>query len=567
MPGVGAARAYSRDFWRPDIVAGLTVAAYLVPQVMAYARVAGLPPIVGVWAALGPLIVYAVAGSSPRLSAGPESTTAILTASVVGPIAAGDPARYAVLAAGLAVCTGAICVLARVLRLSVVAHFLSRPVLTGYMAGIAVLIAIGQLGTVTGVHVAHGSAATSVLSWARQLPEADLTTVVLAAVLLVGLLAGSRWWPTAPLPLLAVAASGAVVMLFHLRDHGVTVVGRIDGGLPAVAFPAVGGADWSRLLLPAVGVAVVAYTDSILTARAFATRHGERIDADQELLALGLTNLAAGLTHGFSVSTSGSRTAIGESTGSRTQLHSLVAAGAVVAVLLGAGPLLEQFPTAALGALVIWAATRLVDVTAFLRLARFRRSEFLLAAAATVGVLAFDILYGVLLAVALSFFDLLRRVIRPHAAVLGVAPDLPGMHDIDDNPHTQQIAGVVVYRWDSPLFFANADAFTQHILAALDAARPAAHALVLDAEAIVQTDLTALDALEQVRAECATRDVVFAFAQVKRELARDMERAGLLDRLDLGRKRLYPTLSAAVAGVNTRDTPNPAQGTALGGQG
>jgi sulfate permease, SulP family len=544
FPGARRLRGYQRAWLRGDLVAGVTVAAYLIPQVMAYAEVAGLPPVTGLWAIIGSLTVYTLLGSSRQLSVGPESTTALMTAAAIGPLAAGDANRYATLAATLALMVGAVCLLAWMLRLGFLAELLSRPVLVGYMTGVAIIMIIGQLGKVTGIHVNGSSAVSEVVSVLSHLAEANRPTVVTSGAVLVLLVAGTRWFPRAPVPLVVILLATAAVSLWHLQQTGVAVVGHVPAGIPVPALPGLAPADLAVLLLPALGVTVVGYTDNVLTARAFATRNGYTIDANQELLALGSANAAAAALHGFPVSSSGSRTVIADSLGSRSQLYSRVALAAVTFTLLVGRGVLAGFPTAALGALVIWAATRLVDVGEFRRLARFRASELSLAIATTAGVLIFDILYGVLVAVSLSLLDLLHRVARPHDGILGYVPGIAGMHDVDDYPVTRQIPGLVVYRYDSPLFFANAEDFKRRALAAVQDAQPPAEWLLINAEANVQVDLTALDALDELHAELDRRGVVTALARVKSEVADDLKRAGLLDRI--GPDRIFPTLPTAV---------------------
>jgi MFS superfamily sulfate permease-like transporter len=328
----------------------------------------------------------------------------------------------------------------------------------------------------------------------------------------------------------------------------------MPSGLPSLALPAVTAADVGTLLLPALGVVIVGYTDSISTARAFAHRRHESIDANAELLALGAANLGAGLTQGLPVSSSASRTALGDVAGSRTQVHSLAALGCVVLVLVVLGGLLEHFPDAALGALVIYAATRLVDGAEFRRIAAFRGSELAIAVATAAGVLLLDILRGLLLAIAFSAIVLLARVARPHAAVLGLVPGLAGMHDVNDFPGTRTIPGLVVFRYDSPLFFANAEDFRRRALAAVDDATEEAGAEVewflLNAEANVHVDITALDALEDLRRELAGRGIVVALARVKQELLADLRAAGLAARI--GEERIFPTLPTALAAYEDR---------------
>jgi SulP family sulfate permease len=544
--GLRLLRRYRRSWLRPDALAGITVAAYLIPQVMAYAAVAGLEPVAGLWAIIGSLLVYTVFGSSPQLSVGPESTTALMTAVTIAPLAAGDPARYAVLAATLALLVGALCLLAAAARLGFLADLLSRPVLVGYMAGVAVIMIVGQLGKITGVPVDGDSVLATLRSFLAGLGEVHVPTLLLGAGVLAFLLVAGRLLPKLPVPLVAVLLATAAVGVLSLRDHGVQLVGTIAAGVPVPGLPDVSGADVAALLLPAIGVAVVGYSDNVLTARSFATRNSYRIDANAELLALGTANVAAGLAHGFPVSSSASRTAIGDSLHSRSQVHSLVAVAAVVAVLLAGRPLLASFPMAALGALVVYAALRLIELGEFRRIGAFRRSELALTMATTAGVLLLDVLYGVLVAIGLSILDLLRRLARPHDGILGEVPGVAGMHDIDDYPGATRIPGLVVYRYDAPLCFANAENFRRRALAAVDESPTPVEWFLLNAEANVEVDVTAVDALENLRAELGRRGIVFAMARVKQDLRDILAKAGFLQRV--GEDRIFPTLPTAVAG-------------------
>lgn len=545
-PGVGVLRDYRRGWLRGDILAGVTVAAYLIPQVMAYAEVAGLPAVAGLWAATVSLLVYAVLGSSPQLSVGPESTTALMTAAALGGLASGQPGRYAALAAALAGLTGVICLVAWVARLGFLADLLSRPVLVGYMAGVAVLMVVSQLGKVTGLPVRGDTPLEEVGFVLRHVGDVHVPTALLATAILVFMLLVSRSLPTAPIPLVGMLLATAVVALFDLASRGVAVVGPVPRGLPPLALPHLGAEDLGMLLPAAIGVAIVGFSDNVLTARAFAAREGVGLDTNQELLALGAANLASGAAQGFPVSSSGSRTAIGDSLGSRSQLHSLVALGAVVVSVACLGPVLAAFPRCALGAMVVYAGVRLVDVPEFRRIAAFRRAEFTLAVGTTVGVLVLGVLPGVLVAVALSVLDLVRRVTRPHDGILGYVVGVAGMHDVDDYPQAHPVPGLVVYRYDSPLFFANAQDFTRRALGAIDSAPTPTHWFLLNAEANVTVDLTAADALDSLRREVERRGVVFAMARVKQELRDDLERAGFL--ATVGEERIFMTLPTAVQG-------------------
>ncbi|WP_433448421.1 SulP family inorganic anion transporter [Streptomyces sp. CA-142005] len=546
LPGLDALLCYRRAWLRGDLLTGLTVAAYLVPQVMAYAGVAGLPPVAGLWAILPALALYALFGSSRLLSVGPESTTALMTATVVGPLADGDAGRYASLAAALAVTVGLLCLVARAVRLGFLADMLSRPVLLGYLAGVALIMMVDQLPRITGVRTAEPQFFSQLWSFVRHLPDVDAATVVFSAVALVFLFAVKRYVPALPGPLLAVILGTVAVTVFDL-DHryGIQVIGGVPSGLPSLALPDLG--ELPHLVLPALGVLIVAYTDFILTARAFTGRGDDEpgLDANQEFLSLGAANLGAGALHGFPVSSSASRTALAASTGARSQGYSLVAGAVVLTVLLFLSPLLSRTPSAVLGALVVYAAVRMIDLAGFRRLASFRRRELVLALGCLAGVLALDILYGVIVAVGLSVAELLTRVARPHDAVEGLVPGLAGMHDIDDYPQARTIPGLLVYRYDSPLFFANAEDFRRRALAAAGEQTVPVRWFVLNTEANVEVDITALDAVDELRRELAHRGIVFALARVKQDLLDDLKAYGLAD--SVGTDLIFPTLPTAVA--------------------
>ncbi len=543
-PGLAALRHRDGPAVRSDLVAGLTVAAYLVPQVLAYAELAGLAAVAGLWAAVAALAAYAVLGSSRQLSVGPESTTALMTAIAIAPLAAGGSQRYAALAAMLALMVGAICILGRAARLGFLADLFSRPVLIGYLTGIALIMIAGQLENVTGAPVEGSTFVTDLGSFTQHLDQVHLPTLLLSAAVLTFLIVTGLLIPRVPGPLLAVLLAAAATSLLSLDRLGVRLVGAVPEGMPMPALPSVTAADVVDLLLPAIGVAIVAYSDNVLTGRAFAVRNRHPLDADQEMLALGAANVAAGLLQGFPVSSSGSRTVIGDALGSRSQLSSLVTLLAVVAVLVAGGPVLAAFPTAALGALVIYAALRLIEAGEFRRFARFRRSELTLAVATTVAVLTLGVLYGVLAAVGLSILDLLRRVSRPHDGILGFVPGVAGMHDVDDYPGATIVPGLVVYRYDAPLCFANAEDFRRRALAAVDSATTPARWLLLNLEAVVEIDITAADALHGMCDELDRQDVVLALARVKQELLLDLQHSGLWERV--GPDRIFPTLPTAV---------------------
>ncbi|MER7462335.1 sulfate permease [Streptomyces sp. NPDC097981] len=545
LPGLAVLRSYRRGWLRTDLVAGVTVAAYLVPQVMANATVAGLDPVAGLWAILPALVVYAFLGSSRLLSVGPESTTALMTASVVGPLAAGNPERYAVLAAALAVMVGFMFVIAWIARLGFVADLLSLPILIGYLAGVALIMMVDQLTKLTGVETEGSRFFPQLFSFLRNISQAHPATVVFSVVTLLFLFLAPLFLPrVVPVPLLTLALGTAVVAAFGLEAHGIPVIGEIPTGLPPFSFPSL--SEFQQLVWPAIGVLLVGYTDVILTARAFESRgSGERLDANQELLALGVVNFGSGVLQGFPVSSSASRTTLAKSAGAHSQVYGLVADAVVVCVLLFLGPVLSHTPSAVLGCLVVYAAVRMIDIAGFRRLAAFRRRELLLGLGCLVGVLLLDILYGVLVAVALSVAELLTRVARPHDAVLGLVPGVAGMHDIDDYPEARTVPGLLVYRYDSPLFFANAEDFRRRALAAVAEQPVPVRWFVLNAEANVEVDITALDSLEALRDELTERGIVFAAARVKQDLRDEWDAYGLTE--SIGEDRIFPTLPMTVA--------------------
>jgi sulfate permease, SulP family len=414
------------------------------------------------------------------------------------------------------------------------------------MAGVAVIMISGQIGKISGLELEAKSLAGELLEVARRSNEIHLPTLILALGVLAFLLLIQRWFPTAPGPLLAVLLAVAAVSLFQLDQAGVAVIGEIPAGLPSLALPsAIAPGTFKTLLTAAAGIALVGYSDNVLTARAFAARGGYRIDANQELLALGAVNLGTGLMQGFPVSSSGSRTAISASLGSRSQLFSLVAFVVVLVVLLFLRPLLAQFPQAALGAIVIYAALRLIDIGELKRLRHFERSEFRLALITCAGVLFTDILMGVGLAVALSVIALFARLVRPHDAVLGQVPRLGGLHDVDDWQGASTIPGLMLYRYDAPLCFANAEDFRRRALAAIAAEATPVRWFVLNAEAIVEIDITAADVLQEFQRELTANGIVFAMARTKQDLYQQLSRTGFVDRV--GPERFYPTLPEAIA--------------------
>jgi SulP family sulfate permease len=570
VPGIRVLRHYRRSWLGPDAYAGISVVAYLVPQVMAYTALVGVPPVVGLWTALAALVAYAVLGSSRVLSCGPESTIALMTGTAIAPLAAANPDQAVALAATLSLIVAGCCFVGRLARLGVIADLLSEPLLVGYLAGAAVLMVVGQLGKMTGTDVEGDTLIAQLRSFAEVVDDTDLLTLAvglgtLAVLLLVHVLR-PRW----PATLIAVVTATVVCVLADLGDHGVAVVGAIPTGLPTPSLPDVSWEQFRSLLLPGLGIAVIAYSDNMLNARGFPAPEdddgpiGTGIDPQQELVAVSGVHLASGLMSGFPVSSSGSRTALALTARARTQLYSLIAAAFVVLVLFVAGPLIENLPQAALAAVVFYAATKLVSWQQVVRLARFRTTELLLAIATMLGTVLFGVLVGVGVAIALSLLEIIHRLARPHEGVLGRVPGLAGMHDVDDYPDAETLPGLLVYRYDAPLFFANINDMRRRAVLAVEqecAAVPEhpVRWLILNVEANVEIDITAADGLRDLQRDLAAKDVRLGLARVKTDLRIPLERAGLADLI--GEDMLFPTLPVAEEAYLAWAAANPDPGT------
>lgn len=533
-----------RPWDRGNVIAGLTITAYLVPQVMAYATVAGLPAIVGLWAAVPALVFYAFLGSSRVLSMGPESSVALMTAATIAPMAAGDPDAYAGLAAALAIAVGVIGLLVGLVRVSFISDLLSRPVMVGYMAGIGVLMIEGQIDNFLGISTTADELHLHLAQAVAALPTASVSVLVLSAMVLVLLYVLPRIDERIPGPLIAVAVGGLLAAAMNLAGLGIPLVGTVPQGFPVPMLPQVDTADLQLLILGAAGVTLVGFTDTVLTGRAF-RQHHDTIDPQAELRAMSFSNLGAGLLQGMAVSSSGSRTALAQTSGARSQGYSLVAAAGVVIVLLVAAPVLSFLPKAGLAALIIYAALRLIDLKEFRWLWRYSKVEFALALITAVAVLVVGILYGVLVAVGLSVLAMLARVARPHSAVLGFVRGIPGMHDIADFPDSAEEPGLLIFRYDSPLFFANAQDFKHEALRVVAEREPELEWFALNCEAIIDIDSTATAVLGSLVTDLQQQGLTVCLVRAKRELLDQLELAGLYE--GIGDAHIYATLPTLVA--------------------
>jgi high affinity sulfate transporter 1 len=536
---------YRRRSARSDVVAGITVAALALPSAMAYAELAGLSPVAGLYALLLPAVAYSVFGSSRQLIVGPEGALSLLVATSVAPLAGGDAGTYAALAAMLAVLVGAFSIAGRVARLGWVADYFSRAVLVGYLHGVAVVLVCGQLGKLFGVPIEATDPIAQLREFTHELGQIHGLTVVVGFVSL-GLLLLFRWkLPKVPAALVVVVAGIAASAGFDLASHGVATVGHIPRGLPSLRWPGAGLSKTVDLLPAAAGVFAVGFADAILTARSFAGRNGQHVDANQELLAFGAANAAAGITQGFPVGASGSRTAVNDQIGGRTQVVGLVAAGVAALVLMFLTAPVSYLPKACLGAVIVAAAIGLIEPAAWRSLARAGRSQVVIAAVTLGGVVAFGVLKALVIAVGLSIVDVVMRSAKPHDAVLGYVARLDRWADVSTHPSAKVTPGVVVYRLDDRLLFANARYVKGRIREAVAGAPSETRYLVFDAEGLVGMDASGVEAVAQVLQALRKSGIVFVVARLKGHLDDLFHSTGLRDQI--GAEHFFATVQSAVA--------------------
>jgi SulP family sulfate permease len=544
LPVSGELPGYGSGTLRRDLLAGVTVAALALPAGMAYAELAGLSPAAGLYALLLPTVAYTLLGSSRQLIVGPEGSIAALVATAIFPLAGDDPARYASLASLLALLVAGIYLLARIVKLGWVADYFSRAVLVGYIHGIAVVLIIGQLEKLFGLDIEATGSIPQLLEVGREMSGLDSTTLVVGIACLAPLLL-LRWLaPKFPGQLIVVVLAIAASAFLDLEAKGVAVAGEIPPGLPAFDLPSFHAHDVWALLPAAVGIFFVGFSDAILTARSFAGKHGQNVRADQELFALGAANVAAGLTQSFAVGASSSRTAVNDQMGGRTQIAGLVGAGSIALVLLFLTEPMQYLPKATLGAVIVAAAVGLIKPDAWRELARTDRFEVMIAATTTIGVVAIGVIGALGIAVALSIVDVVRRGATPHDAVLGWVERLGRYADVRLHPTARIVPGVLVYRLDDGLFFANASYVRGRIREAVEGAPTPVRWLVFDAEALTRVDATGVAALNQTIDGLRAEDITFVVARLKGPMRASFDSASLTKRI--GEENIYPTVREAV---------------------
>ena len=547
VPGLRMLATYRRSWLGKDVVAGLVLTALLVPQGMAYAELAGLPAITGLYTSILCLIGYAAFGPSRILVLGPDSSLGPMIAATLAPllVADGDPAKAVAMASMLALLVGGVMILSGIGKLGFVADLLSKPTVIGYMNGLALTIVVGQLPKLFGFSVDADGFIAELAAFVRGVVDGQTVTAALAigTLGLVVMVVLQRALPKLPSVLIVVVLSIGLAAAFDLADRGVSLVGALPQGFPPFTIPSVTFRDLGVLALGAFGIALVSLTDTISTATSFAARSGQEIDGNREMIGIGVANVAAGLFQGFPVSTSGSRTAVAEQAGAKTQVAGLVGAGAITLMLLFVPGLLRDLPQPTLAAVVISASISLADVPATIRLWRQRHTEFLQSIAAMLGVVLLGVLPGIAIAVALSILNVFRHAWWPYDAVLGRVPGVPGFHDVASYPQAERLEGCVLFRFDAPLFFANCRAFRDRIRS-LARAQPAPRWIVVAAEPITDVDTTAADMLAELDVELNAAGINLVFAEMKDPVRRKVARYELTR--TIAPEHFYPTLDAAV---------------------
>jgi high affinity sulfate transporter 1 len=549
MPGLRQLLEYRREWLSIDLVAGVSVAAVAVPTAIAYAQLIGFEPIVGLYAAILPLVAYALFGTSRQLIVNPDAATCAIFAATVLPLAAGDSDALRSLSMALAVLTGLLCIAAGIFRLGFLADFLAKPILVGYLNGVAISIFLGQIGKVFGFSMESRGIIPRLIEFAGKLPQTHLPTLAIGLTTLAVILASKRLLPRAPAPLLATVAAVALGYGLGLETRGVAVVGELPAGLPGLSWPQFDSESLKLLLGGALGVALVSFSSGMVTAQSFATRNRYDIDVNQEFIALGACQIASGLSQGFAVTGADSRTAVNDAMGGKTQMVGLIAAATMAAVLFFLTEPLRYLPVAALGAVLIIAAIGLFDEAALRKMWRVNRAECVLSLFTTLGVIWLDLLQGILLAVGSALLLLITRYSRPSDTLLGRAPGVRGWHDMAHTLEATTHPGLMIYRFSAGIVFFNAGYFKKRVME-LIAGHPDTKWFILDGSTINGVDVTGAEMLESLAGELASSGVRFGLANIQHGVRDSLERAGVVERI--GADFIFPTLNIASDAILSR---------------
>lgn len=528
VPGLDSLLHYRRAWFRPDVQAGLSVAAIQIPTAIAYAQIAGFPPQVGLYACILPMLIYALIGSSRQLMVGPDAATAAMVAAAITPLAAGDPQRLVDLSMIVAIMVGLFSIVAGLARAGFIASFLSRPILVGYLNGIGLSLLVGQLGKLFGYEAATSGFVAGILALLENLLHIHWPTLILGSLSLLLMVLLPRRFPQLPGALCGVLLASLAAALLGLDRYGVELLGEVPAGLPQLSWPQTSLEELKSLLRDATGITVVSFCSAMLTARSFAARHGySSINANHEFVALGLANIGAGVSQGFAISGADSRTAVNDMVGGKTQLVGVVAALVIAATLLLLNKPLGWVPMPALGAVLLLAGWGLIDVQALKGFWKLSRFEFSLCLLTTVGVLSVGVLPGIFVAVSIAVLRLLYYTYRPSDAVLGWMHGIDGQVELAKYPQATTLPGLVIYRFDAPLLFFNADYFKQRVLAVVDGSkRP--NAVLLNAEAMTNLDISGLATLHEVQQILKAQGVHLSLARVTGQTLDLLQRSSML---------------------------------------
>ena len=546
LPGLRTLQQYQASWTRNDIVAGIVLSTMLVPVGIAYAVASGVPAINGLYATIIPLIAYALFGPSRILVLGPDSSLAPMILGVVVPLSAGDPGRAVSVAAAMALVAGAVCIIAGIARLGFITELLSKPIRYGYMNGIALAVLISQLPKLFGFKIESAGPLRDLWSIGKAVAEGKAhlagTTLGLATLVVILVLKAHKRMGAI---LVAVIAATAIAAFFDLPEkYGVKVLGPVPQGLPEFAIPWLQASDIVPIIAGGLAVAIVAFADTSVLSRTFAARTSTRVDPNQEMIGLGAANLAAGFFQGFPISSSSSRTPVAEAAGAKTQLTGVVGALICAIVIVAAPALFKDLPYSALAAVVIAAAIGLFEFADLARIYRIQNWEFWLSILCTAGVAVFGAIPGIGIAIVLAVIEFLWDGWRPHSAVLGDPEEVEGYHDITRYPNARRLPGLLLFRWDAPLFFANAEYFSQHVLDAIAASPTPVRRVIIAAEPITSVDVTSADALTELDATLQARGIELDFAEMKDPVKDKLKRFGLFEKL--GERRFFPTMETAV---------------------
>ncbi|MBG7090367.1 SulP family inorganic anion transporter [Pseudomonas aeruginosa] len=527
VPGLDSLLHYRRAWFRPDVQAGLSVAAIQIPTAIAYAQIAGFPPQVGLYACILPMLIYALIGSSRQLMVGPDAATAAMVAAAITPLAAGDPQRLVDLSMIVAIMVGLFSIVAGLARAGFIASFLSRPILVGYLNGIGLSLLVGQLGKLFGYEAATSGFVAGILALLENLLHIHWPTLILGSLSLLLMVLLPRRFPQLPGALCGVLLASLAAALLGLARYGVELLGEVPAGLPQLSWPQTSLEELKSLLRDATGITVVSFCSAMLTARSFAARHGYSINPNHEFVALGLANIGAGVSQGFAISGADSRTAVNDMVGGKTQLVGVVAALVIAATLLLLNKPLGWVPMPALGAVLLLAGWGLIDVQALKGFWKLSRFEFSLCLLTTVGVLSVGVLPGIFVAVSIAVLRLLYYTYRPSDAVLGWMHGIDGQVELAKYPQATTLPGLVIYRFDAPLLFFNADYFKQRVLAVVDGSeRP--NAVLLNAEAMTNLDISGLATLHEVQQILKAQGVHLSLARVTGQTLDLLQRSSML---------------------------------------